>query len=588
MRMTRLFSHTLREAPGDADHESHRLLLRAGLVQQIAAGVYSYLPLGWRVLRKIEQIVREEMDRAGGQEILMPVLSPIELWQETGRAADYGPTLMTLEDRRERRFALGPTHEEVVTDLFRRTVQSYKELPQLLYQIQTKFRDEPRPRMGLVRCREFGMMDLYSFDADAAGLDKSYDAMHTAYQRVYERAGVPVVVVHADSGTIGGRESQEFMLISDIGEDDVLICPGCGYAANAEKAELRKAVAAPEPMQPLEEVSTPGQKTIDDLMRFLGIPAARTLKAVFYVAEMPVPPVIQRDQDIGNTRQISASQNVFVTIRGDLEVNEVKLRNALKALDVRLMTEDEVRAAHLVAGSASPVGLKSITIVADDSVPDSPNLVAGANQTDVHYRNVNLGRDWQANVVGDIALARPGDPCARCGSSFESRRGIEMGHIFKLGTRYTEKMGATFLDAAGDTKLPIMGCYGIGTSRLLQCVIEANHDERGIVWPKSLAPYDLHLVGLGLDRDGVAEKADALYEALTAAGIEVLYDDRPEATAGVKFNDADLLGLPLRATISPRSLEKDSIEVKRRTATESELIPYTEAVRRLQALLVEA
>jgi prolyl-tRNA synthetase len=566
MRMTRLFSHTLREAPVEAEHASHQLLLRAGLVQQIAAGVYSYLPLGWRVLRRIEQIVREEMDRAGGQEILMPVLSPIELWQESGRASDYGPTLMSLEDRRERRFALGPTHEEVVVDLFRRTVQSYKELPQLLYQIQTKFRDEPRPRMGLVRGREFGMMDLYSFHADHADLDRTYDDMYAAYLRVYQRAGVPVVVVDADSGTIGGRESQEFMLLTEIGEDEILLCPSCGYAANAEKAELRKAEAAPEAPQPLEEVSTPGQKTIEDLMRFLDVPAARTLKAVFYHAD---------------------GRPVFVAIRGDLEVNETKLRNALHALDVRLMTDDEVRNAGLVAGSASPVGLKGITIVADDSVPGSPNLVAGANKPDVHYRNVNHGRDWHTSIVDDIALARPGDPCARCGTPFESRRGIEMGHIFKLGTRYTEKMDATFLDATGETKLAIMGCYGIGTSRLLQCAIESNHDERGIVWPRNLSPYDLHLVGLGLDREGVGERAEALYKGLTAAGLDVLYDDRPDVSAGVKFNDADLIGIPLRATVSPRSMEKEAIEVKRREAAEFELIPYAEAVERIQRALTE-
>jgi prolyl-tRNA synthetase len=562
--MTRLFSKTLREAPGEAEHESHRLLLRAGLVQQIAAGVYSYLPHGWRVLRKIEQIVREEMDRAGGQEVLMPVLSPIELWQESGRATDYGPTLMTLEDRRERRFALGPTHEEVVVDLFRRTVQSYKELPQLLYQIQTKFRDEPRPRMGLVRGREFGMMDLYSFHADAEDLDKTYDDMYAAYERVYQRANVPAVVVHADSGTIGGRESQEFMLLTDIGEDEILLCPRCGYAANAEKAELRKPETPSELHLPLEEVATPGQRTIEDLMRFLDIPASRTLKAVFYVAD---------------------SKPAFVAIRGDLDVNETKLRNALAARDVRLMSDDEVRSAGLVAGSASPVGLTGITIVADDSVPGSANLVAGANKPDVHYRNVNLGRDFRAEVVTDIALARPGDACGRCGAPFESKRGIEMGHIFKLGTRYSEKMDATFLDAAGETRPAIMGCYGIGTSRLLQCAIEANHDDRGIVWPASIAPYDLHLVALGLDRPGVGDKAESLYEALLVAGIEVLYDDRPDASAGVKFNDADLLGIPLRATVSPRSLEQDSIEVKRRTSSESQLVPYTEAVSRLQALL---
>jgi prolyl-tRNA synthetase len=568
MRVTRLFGHTLREAPAEAEHQSHQLLLRAGLVQQIAAGVYSYLPLGWRVMRKIEQIIREEFDRAGGQEILMPALSPIELWEESGRAADYGPTLMTLEDRRERRFALGPTHEEVVTDLFRRNVQSYKELPQLLYQIQTKFRDEPRPRMGLVRGREFGMADLYSFHAEHSDLDKAYDDMYEAYRRIYQRCGVPIAIVHADSGTIGGRESQEFMLISDIGEDEVLVCAECGYAANAEKADRRKATAQPEAPQPLEEVATPGQKTIEDLMRFLDIPADRTLKAVFYQAI-----------------RSSGAEPVFAAIRGDLEVNETKLRNALGALDVRLMTDDEVGAANLVAGSASPVGLRDITIVADDSVPESPNLVAGANKLDMHYRNVNYGRDWQANIVADISLAQPGDPCGVCGQPFESRRGIEMGHIFKLGTRYSEKMDATFLDAAGEAKHAIMGCYGIGTSRLLQGVIEANHDERGIVWPRSLAPYDVHLVGLGLDRPEIADKVDALYRSLTEGGLQVLYDDRTDASAGVKFNDADLIGLPLRVTLSPRSIEKDSVEMKRRDAAESEIVPYREFPDRLQALL---
>jgi prolyl-tRNA synthetase len=568
MRMTRFFGHTLREAPAEAEHLSHQLLLRAGLVQQIAAGIYSYLPLGWRVLRKIEQVIREEFDRAGGQEILMPALSPIELWEESGRAADYGPTLMTLEDRRERRFALGPTHEEVVTDLFRRNVQSYKELPQLLYQIQTKFRDEPRPRMGLVRGREFGMADLYSFHAEHSDLDKAYSDMYDAYVRIYQRCGVPVAIVHADSGTIGGRESQEFMLISEIGEDEVLICHQCGYAANAEKAELRKTAAQPEEALPLEEVATPGQKTIEDLMRFLGIPAERTLKAVFYQA-------IRSD----------GTQPVFAAIRGDLEVNETKLRNALGALDVRLMTDEEVRAANLVAGSASPVGLQGITIVADDSVPYSPNLVAGANKPDVHYRNVNHGRDWQAGIIADISLAQPGDPCGVCGRPLESKRGIEMGHIFKLGTRYSEKMDATFLDAAGESKHAIMGCYGIGTSRLLQGVIEANHDERGIVWPRNLAPFDVHLVGLGLDRPEIAEKVEALYLSLTDGGLEVLYDDRTDASAGVKFNDADLIGLPLRLTLSPRSIEKDAIEMKRRAASESEVVPYAEFPDRLEALL---
>jgi prolyl-tRNA synthetase len=562
MRMSRLFGRTLREAPAEAEHYSHQLLLRAGMIEQLAAGIYSYMPLGQRVLRKIEQIVREEMDRAGGQEVLMPALQPVDLWQASGRRESLGETLFTLTDRRERHLALGPTHEEVVVDLFRRNVQSYKELPQLIYQIQTKFRDEPRPRMGLVRAREFGMMDLYSFDADADGLDKSYQAMFEAYERVFRRCGVPALPVLADSGAIGGKDSQEFMLLTEIGEDELLLCPRCGYAANREKADHKKLELPSEQPEPLEEVSTPGKKTIEEIVHFLAVPHWRTLKAVFYAADR---------------------KPVFVAIRGDLAVNEIKLKNALKANELRLMADDEVQAAGLVAGSASPVGLQDVRIVADDSVLGSPNLVAGANKPDVHLRNVNYGRDWQAEIVTDIALARPGDPCPNCGEPLGQRRGIEMGHIFKLGTVYSERMGATFLDATGASHPAIMGCYGIGTSRVLQCVVEANHDERGIVWPASVAPYGVHLVGLGLDRPEVAAKAESLYASLQAAGVEVIFDDRGDS-AGVKFNDADLIGLQVRVTISPRSLEKGAVELKQRSASEVELVPYGEAVERLRTL----
>jgi prolyl-tRNA synthetase len=562
--MSRLFGRTLREAPAEAETESHRLLLRAGLAMQSAAGIYSYLPLGWRVLRKVEQVVREEMDRAGGQELLMPALSPADLWEESGRKQEYGPSLLTVVDRRERELVLGPTHEEVITDLFRRNVQSYKELPQLLYQIQVKFRDELRPRMGLIRGREFGMMDLYSFHADHGDLDLTYQAMYDAYERVYERCSVPAIAVYADSGSIGGKESQEFMLLTEIGEDEVLICQGCGYAANAEKADLKKPAAIPGEPLPVEEVSTPGKKTIEEVAAFLGVKPAQTLKAVFYMVD---------------------GAPVFVAIRGDLAVNEVKLKNALKALDLRLLTDDEVGAAHLVAGSASPVGLKGMKIVADDSVLSSPNLVGGANKPDYHLKNVNYERDWQADIVTDIALGRPGDTCARCGGVFEAQRGIEMGHIFKLGTRYTERMNARYLDASGREQIPIMGCYGIGTSRLLHCIIEANHDERGIIWPAEVAPYDVHLVALGLDRPDVLARAEALNEAIEDAGLGVLYDDRPDATAGVKFNDADLIGLPLRVTVSARSLEKDSVEVKRRSGSDVELVSYGEAAQSLRQAL---
>ena len=559
--MSQSFAKTLREAPAEAEHDSHRLLLRAGLAQQAAAGIYSYLPLGWRVLRKVEQIVREEMDAVGGQEMLMPVLVPSDLLEETGRRQTMSSILFVLADRRQRELVLGPTHEEVIIDLFRRNVQSYRDLPLMLYQIQTKFRDEARPRMGLVRGREFGMMDLYSFHADAEDLDRFYRRIYEAYERVFQRCGVPAVSVLADSGAIGGKESQEFMLLTDIGEDELVLCPDCRYAANSERAEHRKpAAAAAEPRQ-VEEVSTPDQTTIEEVAAFLGASASETLKAVFYMAD---------------------NQSVVVAIRGDLAVNEVKLRNAIKALEVRVMTDDETKAAGLVAGYASPVGLREIRVLADDSVLDSPNLIAGANKHGFHLKNVNHGRDWQAELVTDLSLAREGDACINCGSAVEIKRGIELGHIFKLLTVWSEKMHANYLDSDGQEQVPVMGSYGIGTSRLLQSVIEANHDQHGITWPAAVAPYDLHIVGLGLEAEETAAKAEALYDALLAAGLEVLFDDRLEPTAGVKFNDADLIGLPLRVTVSPRSLAKGAVEVKRRVGGELELVPFDQAVAKLK------
>jgi len=556
MRMSHLFSKTLRQAPAEAETPNHQLLLRAGLIQQLTAGVYSYLPLGWRALRKVRQIIREEMDAAGGQEVMLPALQPVEMWEESGRRALFGETLFVFKDRRERELALGPTHEEVTVNLFKRLVQSYRDLPILIYQIQTKFRDEPRPRGGLMRTREFTMKDLYSFDVDDAGLDVSYEKMLHAYKRVFDRCGVPTVTVLADPGAIGGRDNQEFMHLTDVGEDQVMICPVCGYAANMEKAEFRKRKLEREEPLPLEEVATPGQKTIDDLVAFLDIPPWKTLKAVFYSLD---------------------GRPVFVAIRGDLEVNETKLRNALGGGDLRLMDDREVERAGLIVGAASPRELRGVRVVADDSVLESPNLVGGANRPETHLRNLNYGRDWTAEIVADIALAREGDECPACGTPLELRRAIEMGHIFKLGTIYSEKLGATFLDSAGKARPVVMGCYGIGVERLLATVIEANHDEKGIMWPPSVAPYQAHLVALNPDRPPVAEAAERLYADLQAAGVEVLYDDREESP-GVKFNDADLLGMPLRVTISPRTLEKGSVELKRRREQESSLAALGEAV----------
>ena len=564
MRMSRLFGKTLRNAPAEAESANHQLMLRAGLVQQLAAGIYSYLPTGWRVMRKIEQIIREEMDRAGGQEVIMPVVQPAELWEASGRAQTMGDVLFRLRDRRDRELVLGPTHEEVVVDLFKKQVQSYRDMPLMVYQIQTKMRDEARPRGGLMRVREFTMKDAYSFDADWDALDGSYQAARGAYTRIFDRCGIPTIPVQADSGAIGGKDSEEFMFLTEVGEDTILLCDTCGYAANEEKADHKKHELEHETPEPLEEVPTPGQKTIDDLVSFLGVPHYKTLKAVFYEAD---------------------GQPAFVAIRGDLEVNEAKLRNALKAVDLALLDDEGVRKHGLVAGSASPVGLKGIKIVADDSVLNSSNLVAGANKPDVHYRNVNHGRDWTADIITDISLARAGNRCARCGGTLETKRGMEMGHVFKLGTVYTDKLAATFSDEAGELKPAVMGCYGIGVGRVFAGAIEANHDERGIIWPPELAPYDAHLVGLGFDKAGVRESAEQVYQQLVDAGLEVLYDDREEGSAGVKFNDADLLGMPVRVTVSPRSIENGGAEVKRRTEKDARVVGLGEAAAAVRSLL---
>jgi prolyl-tRNA synthetase len=549
-RMSRMLGRTLRQAPAEAETDNHKLLLRARLIEQLAAGVYSYLPLGWRVMRRIEQVIREEMDREGGLEVSLPALQPAELWQESGRYETVD-VLFKVHDRREREHVLGPTHEEVIVDIVRRNVQSYRDLPLLPYQIQTKFRDEQRPRGGLIRVREFTMKDLYSFDAGWDGLDQSYDKMVAAYTRIFARCGVPTIPVQADSGAIGGKDSQEFLFLTDIGEDDVLLCPGCGYAANAEKADFRKPAAPDEPPRPLEKVPTPGTKTIEAVAGLLGVPTSKTLKAVFYQAD---------------------GRPVFVAIRGDLEVNEVKLKNALHAVELTMAGDAAIQQTGAVAG---------FTVVADDSAA-APNLVAGANEADHHFVNSNHGRDWQAQIMADIALARAGDACPTCGTPLEQRRGVEMGHVFKLGTVYTEKMGATYLDDEGKSHPMVMGCYGIGVGRLLAAVVEANHDDRGIIWPAELTPFDVHLVALNVERPEVRDAAERLFAGLQAAGLRVLYDDREE-TAGVKFNDADLLGMPWRLTVSPRTLERDAVELKRRTEKEFESVPLAEAVQRTVA-----
>ncbi len=563
MRLSKLFGKTQREVPAEAETASHQLLLKAGMIHQLAAGVYSYLPLGWRVLRKIASIIRDEMDKAGGQELMMPVLQPLELWQKTGRDLAFGKGLFTLSDRRERKLALGPTHEEVITELVKYNVQSYRDLPLLLYQIQAKFRDEPRPRGGLIRVREFTMKDLYSFDTDEDGLSQSYDKMLQAYQNIYNRCGLPALLVEADSGAIGGKESHEFMVITEGGEDEIIYCDHCRYAANVEKAESVKGKLKPEKPLPREEVATPGAGTIEQVADFLKIPRNHTLKAVFYIAD---------------------GKLVFVVIRGDIEVNEVKLKNALRCIDLHLATEAEVIQAGIVAGAASPIGIKGIKIIADDSITTGTNFVAGANKPDIHFRNVNYPRDFKADLVTDIAQARTGDECPRCQNKLLSTRGIEVGHVFKLGTFLSEKLGALFIDQNGASHSVIMGCYGIGLDRLLAAAIEQNHDDKGIIWPLSIAPYHIYLCPLYQENSKVEVAAEKVYADLEAQGLEVLFDDRRES-AGVKFNDADLLGIPIRVTISPRTLDKNSVEIKKRSEKEAELVPLEGIVAKLRGLI---
>lgn len=535
------------------------------MIYQVAAGIYSYLPLAWRCLRKIESIIRDEMDAAGGQELMMPVLQPLELWQKTGRDRAFGRGLFVLYDRRERELCLGPTHEEIITVLAGQYIRSYRDLPMLLYQIQTKFRDEQRPRAGLLRVREFTMKDLYSFDVDEEGLERSYQKMLAAYKRIYASCGLPALVVEADSGAIGGKDSHEFMVITGTGEDEVIYCPGCQYSANAEKACSLKGSLQKESPLPVEEVSTPGVTTIRELSTCTDVRPDHTLKVVFYMAD---------------------GEFVFAVIRGDLDVNEVKLKNALKCVDFRLAREDEVKDAGILAGFASPVGMREIKTVVDDSVSTDVNYVAGANKPDTHLKNVNFRRDFDAYIVADIARARAGDRCPQCGGELQKKQGIEVGHIFKLGTFLSRRLGAFFSDRDGNERPVVMGCYGIGIGRLLAAAIEQNHDNKGIIWPLPIAPYQVYLCPLYRENTGVEEVAGRLYEELVSGGIEVLFDDRPESP-GVKFNDADLLGIPIRVTVSPRTLKQDSVELKWRSEMESQLVSLADLSDKLKEMLCE-
>jgi prolyl-tRNA synthetase len=569
MRMSSLFSQTLREAPGEADAASHQLLVRAGLIRQLATGIYSLLPLGMRANSKIEQIIREEMNTITGQEIMMPVVHPADIWKETGRWYQIGSEMGRFLDKNGRDMVLAMTHEEVVADLVRREIKSYRQLPAMIYHLQTKWRDDPRPRAGLIRVREFTMKDSYSLDSDWEGLDRQYRAHYQAYFNIFHRCGLPVMAVAADVGMMGGQLAHEYMYLTPIGEDTLVLCAACGYAANQQIARFRKPAPVAEAPAPLEKIATPATTTIEALTRLLTIPAERTAKAVFLMATLTA----------GNEQR---QRLVFVVVRGDMEVNETKLTNAIGAKELRPAHVEEIRACGAEPGYGSPIGVHDALIVVDDLIPHSLNLVAGANEVGYHYRNVCYGRDFSAEIVADIAEAGAGLGCPECGAALRTSRGVEVGNIFKLGTRYSDTMGCQFLDRDGQLKPVIMGSYGIGVGRLLACVAEEYHDEKGLAWPISVAPFAVHLVLLTSGSGGQAPTiATAVYQRLQAAGIEVLFDDRAE-TPGVKFNDADLIGLPLRLTVSERSLKRGGIEVKRRTAGESAIVAEAELIERIQ------
>ncbi len=556
MRLSNLFFTTLRDDPSEAEMPSHRLLLRAGYVRQLGAGIYSLLPLGFRVNKRVEQVIREEMNAIGGQEMEMPVVHPADLWRETGRYDVIGPEMARFKDRADRDMVLAMTHEEVVADLLRDIVKSYRQLPFIVYHFQTKFRDEPRSRGGLIRVREFVMKDSYTCDRDDAGLDTAYWAHHRAYTRIFERLGLKTVAVSSDVGMMGGSLAHEFMFLNPAGEDVLVLCESCGYAANRQVAPTVAQEPAAEDLLAVEEVETPGATTIDSLAAFLDVPTSRTAKAAFFMT--------------GDGRFVVA------IVRGDHDVNETKLVNAIKATGgMRPAQVDEIKARGMEAGYGSPIGARDVVVVVDTLAARSPNLVAGANRPGFHLRNVNVPRDYTPDLITDLASVRDGDPCPDCGGPVILRNGIEVGNIFKLGTKYTEALGAEYLGEDGERHPIVMGSYGIGLGRNVACIVEAHHDEKGIAWPAEVAPYRAHLVAIGGNKDPqVVETAERLHDLAAAAGPdhEILYDDRVESP-GVKFTDAELLGMPWIITVSPRSLAAGGAEVTNRATGERAVRP---------------
>ncbi len=567
MRLTETFVPTLREAPQDAEIISHKLLLKAGMIRKVASGIYSFLPLGLRSLEKVKKIIRGEMDKTGALEVLFPAILPKEIWEETGRWDIYGNEMFKLKDRKGREFCLGPTHEEAVVDLARGELRSYKELPKTFYQIQTKYRDELRPRFGLMRAREFIMKDAYSFDASMRGLDKSYEKMFNAYKRIFKRCGLTTIPIEADSGAIGGKVSHEFVVISEkAGESEFVYCPKCGYAANIEAAKSAKEKEAEkEEFKPINKVSTPDAKTISEVSELLNIPKEKLVKSLLYKID---------------------GEFVLALVRGDDELNEVKLKNLLNGKFIFPATTEEVRSViGASVGSVGPVGVKKVKIVADYRIKNMFNFVTGANEDGYHFVNVNLNRDFSVDAFGDIRTVKAGDSCPKCGAKLEVYEGIEVGQTFKLGTKYSEKMNAKFLDKDGKEKYFIMGCYGIGVGRTLAAIIEEHNDNYGIKWPISVAPFEVEVVPLNMSDKTIVDVSEKIYNDLTSSGIEVLIDDRNDVSAGVKFNDADLIGIPVQIIVG-RALKKEGkLEIKDRDSGEKVLIEAESTVKYVRGVI---
>ena len=569
MRVSKMFAPTLREVPAEAEVVSHQLLLRAGFMRKSTNGMYSYLPLAWRVLKKIENIVREEMDNAGAQEIMMPIMQPAEIWQESGRWGAYGAEMIRLKDRHNREYCLGPTHEEMVTTLIKGDVRSYRQLPMNVYQIQDKFRDERRPRFGLMRSRDFIMKDAYSFDRDEAGLDVSYKSMYDAYTNVFNRCGLTFRPVEADSGAIGGSGSHEFMVIAESGEAEIVYCTECDYAANVEKAEMHIIEAADEAALEKAEVETPNCKSIADVCAFLNMPVEKSVKAVAYKSEKGL---------------------ILCFVRGDHEVNEVKVINTCNVLEVEMADENLLVENGTCGGYMGPVGIdpEKVMVVVDHSVMQMHNFCCGANKEGYHMVNVNPGRDFTPTFVADIRLIQEGDPCPHCGGKVAKARGIEVGQVFKLFTKYSAAMNCTFLDENGKENPMVMGCYGIGVSRTMAACIEQNNDKDGMIWPVAIAPYEVLVVPVNTKDEASTAKAEEIYEVLKKAGVEAVIDDRNERP-GVKFKDADLIGYPLRVVVGPKTLAEGNIEVKARRTGEVAMLPvdgdYVAAIKEMLAKL---